>query len=268
VICTDGENPQVLIQGTDGNFYGTTAVGGPNPAGTPAWDPTFWAFGAGTIFKLTPKGKLTTLYNFCVHVSAGECTDGQIPTSLVQANDGNLYGETAFGGGGFEQSKEGGPGPLSAEGTVFKLTLPGTLTTLHDFCSQPGDSLSSGCTDGYDPITLMQATNGHFYGGAASWFQDNVFQQGGDIFRLSDGLKSFVEMLPTSGPVGAEVRITGVDLTGATSVSFNGIVVPNFTVASRHLITTTVPAGATSGIVRVVTPGGTLESNVPFIVAQ
>jgi hypothetical protein len=114
----------------------------------------------------------------------------------------------------------------------------------------------------------MQATNGHFYGGAASWFQDNVFQQGGDIFRLSDGLKSFVEMLPTSGPVGAEVRITGVDLTGATSVSFNGIVVPNFTVASRHLITTTVPAGATSGIVRVVTPGGTLESNVPFIVAQ
>lgn len=52
-------------------------------------------------------------------------------------------------------------------------------------------------------------------------------------------------------------------MTGATSVTFNGTAAV-FKVASSSLITTTVPAGATTGTVKVVTPGGTLSSNVPF----
>src|ERR1700719_3685415 len=73
---TDGANPYVgLVQGTDGSFYGTTIVGGAN--------------GAGNVFKITPGGKLTPLYNFC---SQSNCADGQYPcTVLVQGNDGNFY---------------------------------------------------------------------------------------------------------------------------------------------------------------------------------
>jgi hypothetical protein len=85
----------------------------------------------------------------------------------------------------------------------------------------------------------------------------------GTVFRLSVGLGPFVETQTTSGKVGAAVKILGTDLTGATSVSFNGTAAA-FKVVSSSEITTTVPAGATTGTVRVVTPSGTLSSNVPF----
>jgi hypothetical protein len=65
--------------------------------------------------------------------------------------------------------------------------------------------------------------------------------------------------------VGAAVKILGTNLTGATSVTFNGKTAV-FKVASSAEITTTVPAGATTGKVKVVTPGGTLSSNVSFAV--
>ncbi|HEV3275536.1 MAG TPA: IPT/TIG domain-containing protein, partial [Terriglobia bacterium] len=61
--------------------------------------------------------------------------------------------------------------------------------------------------------------------------------------------------------------ILGTNLTTATSVTFNGTPA-TFNVVSSSLITTTVPAGATSGKVQVVTPVGTLTSNVPFRVLQ
>jgi hypothetical protein len=64
-------------------------------------------------------------------------------------------------------------------------------------------------------------------------------------------------------PAGAAVRILGTGLTGATGVSFNGTAA-DFTIASGSLATTTVPAGATTGQIQVTTPGGTLNSNVPF----
>jgi uncharacterized repeat protein (TIGR03803 family) len=75
--CTDGAFPAAgLIQGRDGNFYGTTANGGAN--------------GLGTAFKVTPEGTLTTLYNFC---SENECADGMYPyAALIQASDGNFTG--------------------------------------------------------------------------------------------------------------------------------------------------------------------------------
>ena len=87
----------------------------------------------------------------------------------------------------------------------------------------------------------------------------------GTVFSLSVGLGPFVETQPTSGKVGAAVKILGTDLTGATSVSFNGTAAV-FTVVSASEIAATVPAGATTGTVQVVTPSGTLSSNVPFLV--
>jgi hypothetical protein len=72
-----------------------------------------------------------------------------------------------------------------------------------------------------------------------------------------------VETRPTSGKVGSVVKILGTDLTGASSVTFNGTAA-TLTVVSRYLITTTVPVGASTGKVEVATPSGTLSSNVSF----
>jgi uncharacterized repeat protein (TIGR03803 family) len=124
-----------LVQATDGNFYGTTSNGGANnncPNG-----------GCGTVFKITPSGTLTTLYNF-------SGMDGAEPDAgLVQATDGNFYGTTYFGG-------------LVDTGTAFRITPTGTLTILHSFCS------GYGCPDGEGPAGgLVQGTNGLLYGMAS-----------------------------------------------------------------------------------------------------
>jgi uncharacterized repeat protein (TIGR03803 family) len=227
--CTDGEFPQTgLIQANDGNFYGTTILGG--------------AYGNGMIFKMTPTGTFTTLYSAC---SQSGCPDGNyLYAGLTQATDGNLYGIMQIGG-------------ANGYGTIFRITTTGTLTTLYSFCSQ------SGCSDGEYPAGgLVQDTNGTLYGTAADGGANGV----GTIFSLSIGLGPFVETQPASGKAGATVNILGTNLTGATSVSFNGTAAA-FKVVSSSEITTTVPAGATTGKLQVVTPGGTLSSNVNFRVA-
>ncbi len=76
-----------------------------------------------------------------------------------------------------------------------------------------------------------------------------------------------METLPNSGKLGAAVKILGTDLTGATSVTFNGTAA-KFTVVSKSEIKTTVPTGATTGTVEVTIPKGTLKSNVVFRVAK
>lgn len=70
---------------------------------------------------------------------------------------------------------------------------------------------------------------------------------------------------PGSGPVGTLVTISGTNFTGATAVRFN-LTNASFTVVSSTQITATVPAGATSGHVRVTTPGGTASSSGNFVV--
>ncbi len=135
--CSDGRQPAAaLVQGTDGSFYGTTNSGG--------------EFGDGTIFKITSAGALTSLHSF-------DGTDGIGPAGLVQGLDGNFYGITEGGG-------KGSP----SGGTVFEITSAGALTTLYNFCSQPG------CIDGRDPTgALVQATDGNFYGTTAGSSDDN-----------------------------------------------------------------------------------------------
>jgi uncharacterized repeat protein (TIGR03803 family) len=223
---TDGSGPFAgLVQATDGNLYGTTVGGG--------------VTGAGTVFKITPSGTLTTIYSFC---SLSSCADGENPSAaLVQATNGKFYGTTTIYGTLFE-------------GTIFEITSTGTLTTLYNFC----------CMNGANPYApLVQDTNGRFYG-TTNREGLGVCPSGcGTVFGLSVGLGPFVEILPASGRVGAAVKILGTNLTGATSVTFNGTAA-TFTVASSSEITTTVPAGATSGKVKVVTSSGTLTSNVNF----
>jgi uncharacterized repeat protein (TIGR03803 family) len=129
--CTDGRNPwSALVLGSDGNFYGTTNVGGSNSN--------------GTIFKMTIGGKLTTLYSFCP--TGGVCTDGLYPVGLVQASNGNFYGTTSNGG-------------VTGGGTLFEISSAGKFKLLYTFCSK------NNCTDGYYPLSgPMQASNGNLYG--------------------------------------------------------------------------------------------------------
>ncbi len=276
----DGSFPGPLVQTTDGNFYGTTAMGG---ASYGCGD-----LGCGTVFRVTPQGVLTTLYSFCIQLG---CTDGAFPRGgLVQGSDGNLYGTTSAGGatwgtifkitpGGalttlhifngtdgsepegaliqgidgnfYGTTAHGGNGNCSFGcGTVFKITPGGTLTTLHSFDG----------TDGLAPLAaLLQGTDGNFYGMTSEGGANRV----GTVFSLSLGIAPFLETQPTSGNVGAPVIILGTNLTGSTSVTFNGTSA-TFNVVSPSEITTNVPTGATTGTVQVMTPGGTLTSNANF----
>ena len=228
---TDGALPfAALVQATDGDFYGTTEEGGTNSY--------------GTVFKITAKGKLTTLHSFL----GG--TDGDTPISpLVQATDGNFYGTASY------------DGLYPNFGTVFKITPKGKLTTLHNFDSTDGSYPYSG---------LVQATNGKFYGSTFTGGSSSACspQAGcGTVFSVSVGLGPFVETLPNSGKVGAAVRILGNNLTGATSVTFNGTAA-KFKVISKSEIKTNVPSGATTGTVEVKTAKNTLKSNVVFRVTK
>src|SRR5271166_1016929 len=129
----EGADPYAgLVLGADGDLYGTTQHGGTgdnNSCGENS------GLGCGTVFKITPGGTLTTLYNFC---SLLNCADGYGPQSvLVQATDGNFYGTAHWGG-------------ANADGTVFKISPTGALTTLHSF---------KFFQDGANPIGgLIQAT--------------------------------------------------------------------------------------------------------------
>lgn len=244
--CADGGLPDQLIQASDGNLYGTTKGGGIE-------DCYNTSDGCGTIYRLTPTGTFTTLYNFCaVRDGNGQCLDGALPgEALLEGTDGNFYGVTAFGGTGLY-------------GTIFQITKAGVLTTLYNFCTQ------TNCADGSTPYgALLQGTDGDFYGTTPQGGQVN--QQCntgcGTIFRLSMGLAPFVKSLPTAAKVGKRVGILGTDLTGATRVTFNGTAA-SFKVVSASLIKTTVPAGATTGPIQVTLPNGVLQSNVPFVVVQ
>jgi uncharacterized repeat protein (TIGR03803 family) len=152
---TDGAYPDAgLIQAKDGNFYGTTNAGGNITVGNPN--------GYGTVFKMTPMGTLTVLYEFCSLIG---CKDGESPVAgLIQAADGNFYGTTESGGNN-----------ANGYGTVFKITSTGTLTTLHKFKSNP---------DGVSPSApLIEAADGNFYGttwkGGTSGY--------GSIFEINAG---------------------------------------------------------------------------------
>jgi uncharacterized repeat protein (TIGR03803 family) len=180
---TEGNYPEAgLVQGTDGNFYGTTAYGGAN--------------GYGTIFKITPAGALTTLHNF-------DSTDGANPwAGLVQGADGNLYGTTTYGG----TSGSGCTG--FGCGTVFKITLTGTLTTLHNFDGTDGGLPTGG---------LVQATHGTFYGMAGGGGANN----GGTIFKITTAgtlttLHNF-DVTDGANPMGGLAQATNGTFYGTTS---------------------------------------------------
>jgi uncharacterized repeat protein (TIGR03803 family) len=129
---TNGWGPSALTKGSDGNFYGTTQSGGPayNAATYP------FNYGFGTIFKMTPGGKLTTLAVF-------DQTNGSYPLGqLLEVTNGVFYGTTSAGG-------------AYEAGTIFQITSDGILTTLASFDGTNGAAPQAG---------LTRSRNGCFYG--------------------------------------------------------------------------------------------------------
>ena len=277
---SDGFGPVApLIQAKDGNLYGTAYAGGNQVASC------FPPAGCGTVFKVSIKGAFTLLHEFdftngarpyaplmqaangafygttfeggdvAFHGCSGGCgtifkissggtfatvhkflfSDGGNPYSgLVQATDENLYGEST----------------LAGDGNIYKLTLPGAVTTVYNFTA---------ASQGGGTTAMVQATDGKFYG---------TYGVPGAVFSLDMGLGPFVGFVLPSGKVGKTAEILGQGLTGASSVTFNGVPAASFSIVSDTYMTAVVPSGATTGPVVVTTPSGTLTSNKNFQIVQ
>ncbi len=161
----DGAYPAAgLVEGRDGNFYGTTEYtdgeGG-------QWGGTSF-YGAGTVFRLSPDGALTSLYSFA--------KDGANPSAaLVQGSDGSFYGTTYQGG------------TNGSYGTLFKISSNGAFTSLYSF---------TGGNDGANPqAALVQGSDGNFYGTT----ENGGAGGGGTVFRLTIVPEPQLTIIP-SGP--------------------------------------------------------------------
>ena len=119
-----------LVNDPAGNFYGTTSQGGQNEK--------------GTVYKLSARGRLTTLYTF-----AGGAADGEYPyATLLRDARGNLYGTTISGGG---TGCEG-----AGCGTVFEIDTSNHESVLYRF---------AGGTDGSHPYGgVIRDRHGNLYG--------------------------------------------------------------------------------------------------------
>lgn len=269
---TDGADPNWLVQGTDGNFYGTTGHGGAvNPC------PADGGPGCGTVFQITPAGVLTILHSF-------NGTDGYFPNGLIQGSDGKFYGTTATsiysivpGGtpvilasvnsphGPLVQGTDGSFYGTTADssfgascpgecGTVFKMTPAGTLTTLYTFDG----------TGGIDPNGgLVQYTDGNFYGttlygGALGCGPSNPVGDCGTIFKITPQgtltlLYSFCEQhggCPDGFGPSRLVQGTDGNFYGTTGYGGNLVACD----------TLSYPVYFSCGTVFKITPGGTLTT--------
>jgi uncharacterized repeat protein (TIGR03803 family) len=262
-----------LILGTDGKLYGTTQYGG--------------TFNRGTVFQLTTAGKLKIVYSFDAD------THGGIPIGpLMQASDGKLYGTTSGGGtfgqgtvysvtaGGalkvlhnFQTATEGNnstsglvqgsnkflygvmaAGGVNSLGTLYKINTTGkTFTVLHNFDKGSG---------GTPFATPTLHTNGTIYGVTQTGGPQNSTY--GVVYSFDDGLKPFASLVVIwSGKVGTSVGILGQGFSTATGVKF-GTGAGTFTVVSDTYMIATAAAGATTGNVTVVEPGGNLVTPQVF----
>jgi uncharacterized repeat protein (TIGR03803 family) len=158
-----------LVLGGDGNFYGTTMYGG--------------ASYSGSVFKMSPSGAIVNLYFFTGGL------DGSYPTGpLIQADDGNLYGTTLYGGS-------------YGDGNVFRISTNGALTSIYSF---------SGGIDGMWPRGLVQGNDGNFYGTTDG---GGTNDDDGTAFRLSpDGtLTTLVQFNWSNGAGPAGTLVQGID---------------------------------------------------------
>jgi uncharacterized repeat protein (TIGR03803 family) len=264
--CADGAFPQQApFLASDGLLYGVTPSGGSSN-------------NAGTIYKMTVGGKLTTLYSFCPTLP---CSDGFAPGGLVQASNKNFYGVAANGG-------------AYGVGTFFEITSTGQFRVLHNFCNQPG------CTTGSIPsASPIQALNGNLYGTT----QSGGFHAGGVVYQITPAglykaLYNFCSQANCadgSSPVASLVQDAKGNLYGTTTYggsfgngtvfeitpsnqyivlhSFSGIgtdgefPLSSVTLANDGNLYGTTNNGDSAGNIYQISPDGTYTSYHPFCVS-
>jgi uncharacterized repeat protein (TIGR03803 family) len=156
--CPNGGRPDSLIIGSDGNFYGAAQV--------TTWETSLVT--GGNIFSLTPAGKFTVLHTFSPGVNKN-FPDGDLPFTLTEGPDGNLYGATIYGG------VDGCDGDCGY-GVLFRVGRTGTgFQLVHKFCSQ------TDCSDGSLPTAMVVGTDGNLYGTTSAGGSDYT----GTIFRVT-----------------------------------------------------------------------------------
>jgi uncharacterized repeat protein (TIGR03803 family) len=191
-----------LIQGPDGDYYGTTQLGGPTSSASGG----VCAF-CGAIFRFSSTGALTSLHSFCV-TQVFDCPDGALPNGVMLATDGNFYGTTQKGGGNF-----GG-------GTIFTYMPSGRLYALYSFC--PATFCGGG--GGASPTAgLVQAVDGEFYGTTYEGGKGSCSSGAGcgTIFKITSTgimtvLYTFSDETEGNGPYAGLVQATDGNFYGTT----------------------------------------------------
>jgi uncharacterized repeat protein (TIGR03803 family) len=201
---TNGVNPSAaLVQGADGNFYGTTYNGGTG-------------IEVGTVFRITTNGTVTSLVSFNGINGANPCA------ALVQGSDGNFYGTTHNGG------------TNNSWGTVFEITTNGTLTSLASFNGTNGANPSA---------ALLQGVDGNFYG---TTYNGGTGSEVGTVFKIT-----------TNGTVTSLVSFNGINGANPSSALVQG--------TDGNFYGTTAGGGAyNDGIVFTMPPLGVLTTLLSF----
>ena len=271
--ASDNENPTGMIQGSYGNFYGTTNQ---------------------SVFRFTLAGQFTTLETIPLN-------DEFLPTSpnspLLQASSGQLYGalttyslnqaqffEIAPGGSGFEEF----PSLGTSNGNLIDPLIQASDGSLWTAFEVPGDGASGGIiafsptngavlrnfsldgSNGSNPAAIIQGADGKLYGTATAGRTVSGNQTGGGtVWTVNAGLSapkpSIAAFNSTKGTAGSLVLVRGSNFIGTTGVTFHGTSA-EFQVLNSQFIKATVPVAATTGPVSVTNAGGTSVSNSSFIV--
>lgn len=244
-----------LLAASDGNLYGTTRYGGVD--------------NVGTLFEISPGGAFTDLDEF---TGVGGSVSGSVPnTTLMEHTNGMFYGLTPSGG-------------ANGDGVFYTLTPPSPVIHISLCCNwwvildQPVTIIGQNLTGvlsvdfGSVPARFQPGSDTYLTAEVPSGAIDSPVS-----VTLATGLQletqqnarilpKIVSLHPSSGPAGTQVAIGGGGFAGATKVTFGGVATGNFTVMSPSLIQATVPSGAVTGKVGVVTPNDNAVSKQTFTV--